>query len=445
MSELQVEVRIPRAFQSLFRKCRYKVRYGGRGSAKSWNFARALLILGTMMPLRILCTREVQQSLKDSVHQLLRDQIQLLGLGEFYLVTQTSIRGKNGTEFLFAGLSTETAESIKSFEGVDIAWVEEANAVSEYSWKILIPTIRKAGSEIWVSFNPGLEHDPAYQRFVLFPPPGADVRYVTYRDNPYFSDEMRNELEHLKATDYQEYEHVWEGKLKTIADSAVYGPQLVKARKDGKFTNVPIENSVLINTFWDLGKRDSTAIWFHQEVGPQNRFIDYYEGRGQDLEHYIRMLKGRLTTDECTRLGVDPADNARRERYLYGNFHLPHDVEASILGMPKTRRQQLEEANIKPIITVPRVADVSEGIEAVRRIFPGCFFDEVRCKDGINALSNYIWDWDEEKQTYSRVPVHNWASNGADAFRQFAQGYIPPKPEWRPLPKPPTTKVNPWT
>src|SRR5690242_12113424 len=133
----------PSKLKFLFQPKRYKVAYGGRGATKSWGFARALLIQGAQKKLRILCTREVQKSIKDSVHSLLADQIQALGFGHLYEVLQNEIRGKNGTEFLFAGLSTQTIESIKSYEGIDRVWVEEARAVSKRSWSILIPTIRK--------------------------------------------------------------------------------------------------------------------------------------------------------------------------------------------------------------------------------------------------------------------------------------------------------------
>lgn len=161
------KVQFPAKLEFLFKPARYKVAHGGRGSAKSWGFARALLILAAQKPLRILCTREVQKSIKDSVHRLLSDQIQAMGLGHLYQVLETEIRGANGSLFVFAGLAQHTVESIKSFEGVDIVWVEEAQAVSKRSWDVLIPTIRKPGSEIWISFNPLLETDETYQRLSL--------------------------------------------------------------------------------------------------------------------------------------------------------------------------------------------------------------------------------------------------------------------------------------
>lgn len=161
MSEVQdaiARAEFPVKLEGLFKKSRYKVAYGGRGGAKSWGIARALLILGAKSPMRILCAREFMTSMRDSVHKLLCDQIEALGLLGFYEITQASIRAKNGTEFAFVGLKNNIA-NVKSYEGVDICWVEEAQTVSRLSWNVLIPTIRKEGSEIWVSFNPEIEHD----------------------------------------------------------------------------------------------------------------------------------------------------------------------------------------------------------------------------------------------------------------------------------------------
>ena len=128
-----MHLRLPEKLGFLFEPYQYKVAYGGRGSGKSWSFARALLVQGYAEPLRILCTREIQKSIKDSVHRLLADQIKDLGLADFYEVLETVIRGKNGTEFVFAGLQTHTVESIKSYEGMDRVWIEEAHKVSKRS------------------------------------------------------------------------------------------------------------------------------------------------------------------------------------------------------------------------------------------------------------------------------------------------------------------------
>ena len=221
MSAVRLET--PRAFDPLRAPIgthRYRVYYGGRGSAKSWQFARAVLVHGLAQPLRILCAREYQASIRDSVHRVLADQIVLLGLSDFYTVQESSIMGANGTEFLFKGLRRDIAQ-IKSTEGIDIAWVEEAEAVSDASWRTLIPTIRKPDSEIWVSFNPGLADDPTYQRFVVTPPERSIVRKVSWQDNPWFPDVLKEEAEALLRADPEAYAHVWGGEPWMRTDAQV--------------------------------------------------------------------------------------------------------------------------------------------------------------------------------------------------------------------------------
>lgn len=199
---------------------RYRVAYGGRGSAKSWQFARALLVHGLSQPLRILCAREYQASIRDSVHRVLADQITRLGLDAFYTIQESAILGANGTEFLFKGLRRDIAQ-IKSTEGIDICWVEEAEAVSDTSWRTLIPTIRKDASEIWVTFNPAMESDSTYQRFIVKTPERCVVRKVSYKDNPWFPDVLKQEADALLRADPEAYEHVWGGKPWARSDAQV--------------------------------------------------------------------------------------------------------------------------------------------------------------------------------------------------------------------------------
>lgn len=219
-----LNVPTPRAFGYLYDPAlgglRYRVAYGGRGSAKSWQFARALLVHGLSQPLRILCAREYQASIRDSVHRVLADQVALLGLSDFYAVQESAILGANGTEFLFKGLRRDIAQ-IKSTEGIDVCWVEEAEAVSDSSWRTLIPTVRKPGSEIWVSFNPALADDPTYVRFVAQPPERSVVRKVSYTDNPWFPDVLREEADALRRNDPEAYAHVWGGEPWARTDAQV--------------------------------------------------------------------------------------------------------------------------------------------------------------------------------------------------------------------------------
>ena len=221
----QLKIKYIIGFEELYHARRYKIFHGGRGAAKSWEFARALIGKAYSHPtgLLILCARQFQNSISDSVHRLLAIQIEKMGLSAFFEITKNSIKCKlNDSEFIFKGIQRSIGE-IKSTEGIDILWVEEADAVSEADWVILVNTIRKKGSEIWVSFNPNDINDPTYQRFVVNPQPNSFVAQVNYPDNPYFADtELQAEMEYCKATDFEAYQHIWEGNPKTIGDAVIF-------------------------------------------------------------------------------------------------------------------------------------------------------------------------------------------------------------------------------
>jgi phage terminase large subunit len=217
---LEINASFPEKLASLFEPSRYKILHGGRGGSKSWGIARALIILSLRSTLRVLCAREFQKSIKESVHHLLEEQINALGLKAYFIITLTSIRSVTGSEFIFSGLKTNIT-AIKSMEGIDIVWVEEAEKVSKDSWDVLIPTIRKDGSEIWISFNPDSDTDPTWKRFVELPPVGAVVIEIGYRDNPFFPDVLRCEMEECRRIDPETYDWVWEGKCRTITDANI--------------------------------------------------------------------------------------------------------------------------------------------------------------------------------------------------------------------------------
>lgn len=387
----------PVKLQFLFEPHRYKVPYGGRGGAKSWGIARALLIMGAQRPLRILCARETQKSISDSVHKLLSDQIVALGLQGFYSVLKATITGANGTEFIFAGIR-QNVGNIKSYESVDICWVEEAQTVSKQSWEVLIPTIRKDGSEIWVSFNPDLETDDTYKRFVINPPPTAKVVKINWRDNPWFGKVLKDEMEHLKAKDLDAYEHVYEGTCKQVVEGAIYRTELLAAEKEQRITRVPYDSTKPVHTFWDLGFGDNTSIWFAQSIGFEFRLIDFFSASQQGLQFYLKTLQER--------------------GYVYGFHHLPHDAKAHELGSGRTIEEQIRAAGLK--VKVVAKLSIMDGIAAARAIFSKCFFDGERCADGLQALRHYRYESDEKLGTLKREPLHDWASHPADAFRYFA-------------------------
>lgn len=297
-----MNIDFPEAYQELFCPHRYKVFYGGRGSAKSWSVARALLLKGYERKLRILCTREIQKSIGQSVHKLLCDTIEALKFSGFYHITKEGIAGNNGTEFLFKGLRFNPIE-IKSTEGVDICWVEEAQAVSAESWDILIPTIRKADSEIWITFNPENNDDPTFQRFVVNPYPEAYVRKVNYNENPFFPETAKKEMEWTRQRDYESYLHIWEGELKKHSDAVIFA---------GRFTveefDTPPDARFYHGADWGFSV-DPTAL-VRCFIKDRTIFIDREAwGVGIDLDETPALFD----TIETARKWPIKADNARPE------------------------------------------------------------------------------------------------------------------------------------
>lgn len=435
-------VKIPKIFKPLDDHYRYKVMYGGRGSGKSWTVARKLILKGVEKKLLILCTRELQKSIKQSVHRLIKEQIDYMGLTAFFTITDNSIKGANGTEFIFLG-TKHNPEEIKSTEGVDICWIEEAHNLTEASWDIIDPTIRKEGSEIWVTFNTRFKFDHIYQLFIANPPPPMSwVQKVNHQDNPYFEQTaLPIQMEHMKQIDFEKYLHIWEGELKLLAAGAIFGKQVLRAKSEGRFCRIPIEASTEVFTFWDLGRNDHTAIWFMQNVGKEYRMIDYYENRLQDIEHYCRVINGTATEEERVKHGITEEDNKRRQGYIYGKHYMPHDIEHQMLGMTNTRREQFESGGVKPIETVPRVKEKNEAIEMTRQVFPKVWIDKDRCERGLECLSNYRYEYNDDRDTHNQTPHHDWSSNGADAFMQMAQGYSEDVNDWGELNYPQTMVI----
>jgi phage terminase large subunit len=401
-------IEIPEKAGFLFQPARFKVLWGGRAGIKSWSCARALLALARARRLRIGCARETMKSIEDSVHQLLQDQLAAMGMGDFYLAQKKVIRGKNGSTFSYHGLRDRSVHNIKSLEAVDILWIEEAQNVSKKSWNIVVPTIRKPGSEIWASFNPELETDETYQRFVVQPPEGAVVVKTSYRDNPYLSEEIKRDMADLKAKDPLEFEHVYEGICRPAVTGAVYKDQLIAAEKEGRITRVPYDMSRPVDTFWDLGFGDNVSIWFAQSIGFEFRLIDFVSDSLKDVGFYLGEL------------GKRP--------YNYRTAFLPHDARAKTLAAGGRSVQQLVEGGGYRVRIVPSLSLV-DGMAAVRTIFNRCWFDREKCAEGIQALKHYRYEFDEQLGTFKREPLHDWASHPADAFRYFAVAIREPERE----------------
>lgn len=403
----------PSKLRFLFTPKRYKVAYGGRGGAKSWGFARALIALSANRPLRILCARETMKSIADSVHKLLSDQTEAMGLSHRFVITKNSIVSDCGSEFIFAGLR-HNIDNIKSIESCDIAWVEEAHSVSKGSWDKLIPSIRKDDSEIWVTFNPELETDDTYRRFIISRPTNATVVEVNYMDNPWFPTVLQIEMEDMRTRHPEDYEHIYLGKPVSMVHGAIFGEQMKKARKEGRICLVPYDKTKPVDTVWDLGFQDLTAIWFVQQYGGYYNFIDYEEGSGLEISDYIIKLQNR--------------------GYVYGTDWLPFDGVDTIIhnklagGTREMSIEMLMRAAARKPRMVPKVF-IGDRINAGRAIFDRCRFDERKCLEGISALQHFQWGLEDIELSKPGMPVrkggkeplHNWASHAAEAFTRAGQ------------------------
>lgn len=405
-------VEFPEKLRFLFAPSRYKVAYGGRGSGKSWGFARALLILGAARPMRILCTREVQKSIKDSVHKLLSDQIEAMGLGAHYKVLETEIRGINGTEFLFAGLSTQTIESIKSYEGIDVCWAEEAQKITKRSWTILIPTIRKNDSEIWISFNPELDDDETYVRFVENPPPEAVVVKVNYHDNPWFPSVLEKERQHAKKVlPEDEYNNIWEGDCRAAVEGAIYAKEVAEAMAGKRIVDLPYDPALKVHVVWDLGWNDSMFLILVQRHISSMRVIEVIEDDHKTYDWFSSELK--------------------LKRYNWGSMFLPHDA---FHATPETGRTpaQILTALGWTCIPVPNQS-IELGIKTARMGFRQVYFDKTKAERLIQCLKRYKRNIPVSTGEPAS-PVHDEYSHGADCFRYMSLvGGHMSNEDWKPI------------
>jgi phage terminase large subunit len=378
----------------LFQPARYKVAYGGRGSGKSWGFARALLIQGLQRPMRILCAREFQKSIKQSVHTLLVDQLQAMGFGKIYKVTEDAITAPNGTVFNFTGLAYHTVESIKSYEGVDVVWIEEGQTVTKRSWDILIPTIRAKGSEIWVSFNPDLDTDETYQRFVVEPPESARVVKINWSDNPWFPEELELERLDCYRRRPQDYANIWEGECRSAVEGAIYANEIRDAVEHGRVTNVPYDPGLKVHVVFDLGWNDAMFVSLVQRGVSDIRIIRCIEDSHRTLESYSRELRD---------LGLN-----------WGRVWLPHDGLQKDIKTGRSAQQYLQALGWDVAI-VPQ-GSIEAGIRVARETFPRVWWDKQRAGVMVERLKRYRRVVPQTTGEPGK-PLHDDNSHGADCFR----------------------------
>jgi phage terminase large subunit len=408
-----VNITLPRKLKFILELHRFKVIHGGRGGGKSWAVADALLALGAAQRLRILCAREVQKSIAQSVHQLLKDRIVALGLESFYEVFDTEIRGGNGTLIVFSGLGEHTVTSIKSFEGIDIVWVEEAQSVSKKSWDILIPTIRRDNSEIWVTFNPDMDTDDTWQRFIVNrpddPPPfDCVVVQLNWNDNKNFPEVLNKERLHAKRSKTKEdYDNIWEGICRSSIVGAIYAKEVAQMVLDKRCLMVPYDPRLQVHFIWDLGWNDAMTVVAVQKPTPAHlAVINYLEDSYQRYDEIILRL--------------------RNWRYTRWGWHwLPHDGEHKNPQTGKNARQILQglHCRVKPCMAR---TDPDARIKAAREAFPRVMIDSTdRSVPGttgweggarlLECLRRYSRMVPKTTNEPSQVK-HDEFSHGADAF-----------------------------
>jgi phage terminase large subunit len=417
--ELTIET--AKVFRPLLEPSRYKGAKGGRGSGKSHFFAEMLVERCLMEPgLRAIGIREVQKTLAQSSKALVEGKIQALGVGHMFEVQRDLIKAPGDGVIIFQGMQDHTAESIKSLEGFKIAWIDEAQTLSERSLSLLRPTIRVEGSEIWASWNPTRKND-AIDKFLLGlnqetgkydgPPPGAAVVTANWRDNPWWSDVLENERK-LELERYPErYEHTYEGDYARAFEGAYFARLLSEAKRTGRIGVVSADPLLPIRAFHDIGGSGATAdayvIWIVQWVGQEIRVLAHYESVGQVLAYHVQWM--------------------RDHKYEKAINYFPHDGVNANNVIGKQYHQLWEEAGftVEPPVPNQGRGAAAMRIEAVRRLGPKMWFNEKTTEDGRQALGFYHEKKDEVRNV-GLGPDHDWSSHAADAFGLMAICYEEP-------------------
>lgn len=411
MAELQIK-RAP-VFRPLLQPARYKGAYGGRGSGKSQFFADLMVATAIRKPgFRGLCCREVQKSLKESAKRLIEQKIGAHGVGRLFEVQESQIKTPGGGLIVFAGLQDHTSESIKSYEGFDVAWIEEAQTVSPRSLNLLRPTIRAPGSELWFSWNPRMKTDAVDQMLRGEElPTGATVVRANWDANPWFPAELEQERLDCLRQQPDQYAHIWEGDYVTVADGAYFAKPLALARSEGRIGNIAPDPLMTFRAYWDIGgtgaKADACSIWIAQFIGREIRVIDYYEAVGQPLAAHVEWLR---SNGYGAALCVLPHDGVTHDRV----FSVSYDGALKQAGFSTE------------VVKNQGAGAATQRIEAARRLFPRIWFNEPKTKPGLDALG-----WYHEKRDEARGiglgPDHDWSSHGADAFGLMCVHYSEPQ------------------
>lgn len=397
-----LSINTPRWALPLLQPSRYKAIYGGRGSGKSHFFAELLIARCLRGRTRAVCIREVQNTLKESVHQLLSMKIREHGLEGMFEILESEIRAPYGGLIIFKGMQSYNAGNIKSLEDYDIAWVEEAHLFSKRSLTTLRPTIRAEGSELWFSWNPENEDDPVDAFFRGETPPNeAIIIPVNWKDNPWFPSVLKREMAEDYAKDEELARHVWGGDYLMVSEASYYGRWVHKAEEEGRIKPLRLLPWKPIITSWDIGVDDYTAIWFWQEDGVNAYVHDFYETQGDGAEQIIR-------------------DALQPKNAMNGPHYFPHDVAVREWGAgARSRRATLAELGVYDIRT-GKATNPEHRIEATRKLLPITYFNDTKSvRIGLSHLRRYSRKRNEQMGVW-QGPLHDEHSHAADAFGEFA-------------------------
>lgn len=437
-----LQVECAKALVPLLKPARYKGAHGGRGSGKSHFFGQLAVLTNYSRPARGVCIREVQNSIKDSVKQLVSDKIQRLGLGDHFEVLRDEIRGRNGSHMIFRGMQSYNAENIKSLEDFDWAWIEEAQSLSGTSLRMLRPTIRKEGSEIWASWNPRHDTDPI-DKLLRGPnkPANSIVVECNWTDNPWFPSTLIEEMQRDYDNDPEEADHIWGGNYEIISEGAYYAKQIAQATKEGRVGHFPHDPNRKVRTAWDIGVDDETAVWFLQDDGKTVTVIDYYEVSDVGSDDIVSVALPEVFSpppyeDRFIGWSRQAAleDLGRETPFKYDVHFFPHDIKAREWSNgARSRYENLAAIGVKGIKRGAAVGP-AERIAASRRILPMVRFNHTpRVEQGLKRLRRYRKKWNNSLNSFT-TPEHDENSHGADAFGEYAVncGIYPPA-----VPEPP--------
>lgn len=413
----------------LLKPARYKGAYGGRGGTKSHFYAEQVILRAWSDKVRVVCIREVQNSIKDSVKQLLADKIDKFDLGPDFDVLDNEIRCKRtGSIIIFKGMQSYNAENIKSLENYDIAWVEEAQTLSERSLELLRPTIRKDnalaygdkmyGSELWFSWNPRHRTDPVDVLFRKNPPPDAISVFVNHDDNPWFPEVLRKEMEHDYETDPERAEHVWGGAY-GVDEGAIIARLVDRAEKEGRLNDCTYgDDGGPVEICSDIGFRDTASWWFFQRLHKGTRWFHYEEDSGLDASEWMERLDEVLLEN----------------KWPLGRIYLPHDARVRTFQTKHSSIEQFVKHYGHDKVKIVEKSSKRDRINAGRKIIRTSEINATRCERGLDGLRAWVYEWNPDLQVFSREPLHNWASHPSDGFTYGCQviDNLPPPEDERP-------------